>query len=138
MNDKPTETHPYTMNTDHTEVYIASLEKEIALERKNVEGSDQHPNFGEDFADLLFVTRQLKNRLDEANKELELLRPIAEAQYNSYETAARLRKELDAANKDMELIMPTNDHIPDVGKMVEDPKWLPVITHWLKVESPHP
>ena len=73
MNDKPTETHPYTMNTDHTEVYIASLEKEIALERKNVEGSDQHPNFGEDFADLLFVTRQLKNRLDEANQHLSLL-----------------------------------------------------------------
>ena len=48
-------------------------EEELAAEDKRVEGTDEYPNYGDDFADMVYIARRISEELNNARYENNLL-----------------------------------------------------------------
>ena len=48
-------------------------EDELAAEDKRVEGTDEYPNYGDDFADMVYIARRISEELNNARYENNLL-----------------------------------------------------------------
>ena len=59
------------MSLQDMEKVIKFHEEELAAEDKRVEGTDEYPNYGDDFADMVYIARRL---LDEIERLRETLR----------------------------------------------------------------
>jgi len=61
----------HIMSLQDMEKVIKFHEEELAAEDKRVEGTDEYPNYGDDFADMVYIARRL---LDEIERLREALR----------------------------------------------------------------
>ena len=61
----------HIMSLQDMEKTIKFHEEELAAEDKRVEGTDEYPNYGDDFADMVYIARRL---LDEIERLREALR----------------------------------------------------------------
>ena len=52
--------HP-ELSLQDMEIIIKFHEKELAEEDKRVAGTNEHPNYGDDFADMVYIARRLFN-----------------------------------------------------------------------------
>jgi hypothetical protein len=70
----PNKGDPYEISASEIEALISEYEDQIAYEDSLVSEKGGHPNYGEGYADLVFISRILKDRCDilkEKVKELE-------------------------------------------------------------------
>ncbi len=49
----------HIMSLQNMEKVIKFHEEELAAEDKRVEGTDEYPNYGDDFADIVYIARRL-------------------------------------------------------------------------------
>ena len=61
----------HIMSLQDMEKVIKFHEEELAAEDKRVEGTDEYPNYGDDFADMVYIARRL---LDEIERLREAFR----------------------------------------------------------------
>ena len=63
----------HIMSLQDMEKTIKFHEEELAAEDKRVEGTDEYPNYGDDFADMVYIARRISEELNNARYENNLL-----------------------------------------------------------------
>ena len=64
----------HIMSLQDMEKTIKFHEEELAAEDKRVEGTDEYPNYGDDFADMVYIARRLLDHVNTQKQEIEQLR----------------------------------------------------------------
>jgi hypothetical protein len=64
----------HIMSLQDMEKTIKFHEDELAAEDKRVEGTDEYPNYGDDFADMVYIARRLLDHVNTQKQEIEQLR----------------------------------------------------------------
>lgn len=59
----------HIMSLQDMEKTIKFHEKELAAEDKRVEGTDEYPNYGDDFADMVYIARCLLDRVKQKENQ---------------------------------------------------------------------
>jgi len=65
------EPHGAIMSLADMEKTIKFHEDELAAEDKRVEGTDEYPNYGDDFADMVYIARRLLDHVKTQKQEIE-------------------------------------------------------------------
>ena len=65
------EPHGAIMSLEDMEKTIKFHEDELAAEDKRVEGTDEYPNYGDDFADMVYIARRLLDHVNTQKQEIE-------------------------------------------------------------------
>jgi len=63
--------HGAIMSLEDIEKTIKFHEDELAAEDKRVEGTDEYPNYGDDFADMVYIARRLLDHVKVQKQEIE-------------------------------------------------------------------
>ena len=75
----------HIMSLQDMEKVIKFHEEELDVEDKRVEGTDEYPNYGDDFADMVYIARRLLDHVKTQKQEID-----------------RLTKERDEARREVE------------------------------------
>lgn len=67
------EPHDAVISLEDMEKTIKFHEDELAEEDKRVEGTDEYPNYGDDFADMVYIARRLLDHVKTQKQEIEQL-----------------------------------------------------------------
>ena len=59
----------HIMSLQDMEKTIKFHEDELAAEDKRVEGTDEYPNYGDDFADMVYIARCLLDRVKQKENQ---------------------------------------------------------------------
>lgn len=59
----------HIMSLQDMEKTIKFHEEELAAEDKRVEGTDEYPNYGDDFADMVYIARHLLDRVKQKENQ---------------------------------------------------------------------
>jgi hypothetical protein len=59
----------HIMSLQDMEKTIKFHEEELAAEDKRVEGTDEYPNYGDDFADMVYIARRLLDRVKQKENQ---------------------------------------------------------------------
>ena len=65
------EPHGAIMSLEDMEKTIKFHEDELDAEDKRVKGTDEYPNYGDDFADMVYIARRLLDHLKAQKQEIE-------------------------------------------------------------------
>lgn len=65
------------MSLQDMEKVIKFHEDELDAEDKRVDGTDEYPNYGDDFADMVYIARRLLDEIERLRKERDEARQIA-------------------------------------------------------------
>ena len=63
------EPHDVVMSLEDMEKTIKFHEDELDAEDKRVEGTDEYPNYGDDFADMVYIARRLLDRVKQKENQ---------------------------------------------------------------------
>ena len=61
------------MTIEDMEKTIKFHEEELAAEDKRVEGTDEYPNYGDDFADMVYIARRLLDEIERLRERVRFL-----------------------------------------------------------------
>jgi len=68
------ESHDAVISLEDMEKTIKFHEDELVEEDKRVKGTDEYPNYGDDFADMVYIARRLLDHVRTQKQEIEQLR----------------------------------------------------------------